>query len=355
MDPTVRLLRLMALLQQQPEWSGQRLAESLGVTPRTIRRDISRLRELGYTVEAAPGVDGGYRLRAGSVLPPLVLTDEEVVVLAVGLRAATLTGVSGSSETALAAVAKIEGLLPGRLRARVEALADEVVTLAGPGGGGTDPEVLAVLALACRRREHVALGYTDARGHVTRRDVAPLRIVHAARRWYLVAHDVRRDAWRTFRVDRITSAEPMGGQARFDDPPDPAALVAESVTTSVYRWAATVRLEMPYALAVRRVAPTVGQLTAESATSTLLRIGADDLDWLARYLVGLTCDLEVVGPPELVEAFRRLGERLRRTGPRLSATTESAATTGDTLAPGQLRPESRPVRAPGGRPNDDPP
>jgi predicted DNA-binding transcriptional regulator YafY len=317
MDPTTRLLRLMALLQQRPDWTSHDLAEHLEVTARTIRRDITRLRDLGYAVDAAPGPDGGYRLRAGSVLPPLVLSDDEAVVLVVGLRVATLTGLSGSGESALSALAKLEGLLPHRLRARVSALADDVVSLTPPDEARTDPEVLATLALACRRQEHLALGYTDARGNATRRDVGPYRVVHADRRWYLVAQDLRRGVWRTFRIDRITDAQPLGGRVRFDDPPDAAALVAEAVTTAVYGWAATIRLELPYEQACRVVRPTVGQVVTETPSTSLLRIGADDLDWLARYLVGLGCDLEVVDPPELVEAIRELGRKLSTSGPQL--------------------------------------
>lgn len=317
MDPTIRLLRLVALLQQRHEWSSEDLAERLEVTSRTIRRDVARLRELGYAVDAAPGRGGGYRLRAGSALPPLVLTDDEAVVLAVGLRVATLSGVSGSGDTAVSALAKLEELLPSRLRARVAALGADVVSLTGTGGAATDPSLLAVLALACRRRERVALAYTDARGNASRRDVAPYRVVHAGRRWYLVAHDVRRDAWRTFRIDRVTAAEPLGGRVVFDDPPDAAALVAEAVTTAVYPWAATVRLALPYRAAVARVPPTVGQVTEETDTTSLLRIGAVDLDWLARYLVGLTCGLEVIDPPELVGAINELGRQLAATGPRI--------------------------------------
>ena len=335
MDPTVRLLRLMALLQQRPDWTSQDLAEELAVTTRTVRRDIARLRELGYVVDASPGRDGGYRLHAGSVLPPLVLTDDEAVMLAVGLRVAALSGLSDSSSTAVSAVAKLEGLLPSRLQARVEALAEDVVSLTGPAAGETDPSVLSVLALACRRREYVALGYTDARGNRTRRDVAPLRVVYAERRWYLVAHDVRRDAWRTFRIDRVTAAEPIGGRVDFHDPPDPAALVSESVTSAPYPWTATVRLGLPYVSAVRQVPPTVGYVSTESDTTSLLRIGAYDLDWLARYLVGLTCDIEVVDPPQLVEALRALGDQLRTTGPVLTGPRPDAAPTdGRSARPG---------------------
>lgn len=318
MDPTSRLLRLLGLLQQRPDWSSEELADHLGVTSRTIRRDVARLRDLGYAVDAAPGPDGGYHLRAGSALPPLVLSDDEAVVLVVGLRVAALSGVSGSSQSAVSALTKLEGLLPPRLRARVSALGDDVISLTPPEEAGTDPEVLATLALACRRQEHVSLGYVDARGRPSRRDVGPYRVVHADRRWYLVASDLRRDVWRTFRVDRISDAQPLGGRLRFTDPPDAAALVAESVTTSVYRWHATIRLHVPLAAARRLIRPTTGQLTEESETITVLRIGANDLAWLARFLVGLDCDLEVVEPSGLVEAFRDLGRRLSATGPYLA-------------------------------------
>jgi predicted DNA-binding transcriptional regulator YafY len=313
MDPTVRLLRLLALLQQRPDWSSSELADRLGVTERTVRRDVTRLRDLGYAVDASPGRDGGYRLRGGSALPPLVLTDDEAVVLAIGLRAATLSGLAGSGETAVAALAKLEELLPSRLRDRVTALGEDVVSLTAPGTDATDPAVLAALALACRRRERVALGYTDAQGNASRRDIEPYRVVHAGRRWYLVARDVRRDAWRTFRIDRVTAVELLGGRVTFVDPPDPAALVSEAVTAAVYRWVATVRLHLPEPVAVRLVPPTVGQVSAETATTSLLRIGANDLDWLARELVGLADEFEVIDPPELVEALRELGRQLTTT------------------------------------------
>lgn len=317
MDPTTRLLRLMSLLQQRPDWTSVELADHLGTTTRTVRRDVTRLRELGYEVDAAPGPQGGYRLRAGSVLPPLVLSDDEAIVLVVGLRVAALSGVSGSGDSAVSALAKLEGLLPKRLQARVSALAADVVSLTPPEDAGTDPEVLATLALACRRQEHVALDYIDARGNATRRDIGPYRVVHAERRWYLVAQDLRRQAWRTFRIDRITSAQTLGGRVRFTDPPDPAQLVAESVTTAVYAWTATIRLEVPLRSARRLIRPTVGQLAEETDTTTMLRIGAHDLDWLARYLVGLDCDLEVVEPPELLDAINALGRRLAASGPQL--------------------------------------
>jgi predicted DNA-binding transcriptional regulator YafY len=317
MDPTVRLLRVIALLQQRHVWSSEELASRLKVDRRTIRRDVTRLRELGYAVDATTGRGGGYSLRAGSALPPLVLSDEEAVLLAAGLRMATVTGVAGAGETAVSALTKLEDLLPARLRARVAALGTDVVSLAGPAASAADPAVLAVLALACHRGERVALGYTDSRGVTSRRDVAPHRLVHAEHRWYLAALDIRRGVWRTFRVDRVDEAELLGGRVDLGEAPDAAAMVAEAVTTAVYTWRASIRLELPLEHAARLVPPTVGQLRAEAPATTLLRIGADDLDWLARYLIGLTCGFEVLEPPELVAALRRVGRELATTGARV--------------------------------------
>ncbi len=310
MDPTLRALHLLALLQQHVAPTSGELARLLGVTPRTVRRDVTRLRELGYAVDASPGRDGGYRLHAGSALPPLVLTDDEAVLVALGLRTATLTGVAGSADVSLSALAKLEGLLPDRLRSRVEAVAATVVSLTAADEGEVDPSTLAVLALACRRREHAALEYVDARGTATRRDVAPLRIVHASRRWYLVAYDERRAGWRTFRIDRVTAAEPLGGRVRFDDPPDPVELVAEAITRAPYRWVATVRLFLAHEVAARRVPPTVAQLTPEPDGTTLVHLAGNELEWIARELVGLHCGFEVLEPPELRVAIRELGRRL---------------------------------------------
>lgn len=310
-DPTTRLLDLVTLFQRRDEWSSTELAERLGVTTRTIRRDVTRLRDLGYAVEATPGVYGGYRLAGGEALPPLVLTDDEAVSLAVGLRAATVSGVLGVDEIAVSALAKLENLLPARLRARVSALGVSTVTLAAPGEAGVDPETLAVLALACRRRERVLLGYRDRGGRVTRRDVDPHRLVNAGPRWYLVAHDVRKAAWRTFRVDRVTDAFPTGARIEVVDPPDAAALVAKAVSSGPYQWQAAVRLALPHDHARRLIPPTTGMLAADGEDATVLQLGADDLRWVAHYLVGLDCDFEVLEPPDLVDELRELGRRLQ--------------------------------------------
>lgn len=321
MDATLRTLQLLALLQQHAAPTSGQLARWLEVTPRTVRRDVTRLRELGYAVDSSPGRDGGYRLRAGSALPPLVLTDDEAVLVALGLRAAALTGLAGSTDLSLSTLAKLEGLLPERLRARVEAVAEAVVSLTADEDGGVDPSTLAVLALTCRREEYAAVGYVDAHGTATRRDVAPLRIVHAARRWYLVAFDLRRDGWRTFRIDRVTAAEPLGGRVRFDHPPDPAELVTDAITRAPYRWVATVRLFLSHDVAARRVPPTVARLTPETGGTTLLHLAGNELAWVARELVGLHCGFEVLEPPELVAALRDLGRVLVETNGEIGHST----------------------------------
>ena len=200
-----RLLRMLALLQSRPDWSGPELAQRLDVTTRTIRNDVARLRELGYPVDAVPGVAGGYRLSAGTEMPPLLLDDEEVVAVAVGLRTAASTSIEGIEETALRAFAKLDQLLPSRLRKRVGALQSHVEPLYWrPPDATVDPESLAVFSMACRDREQVRFDYADKGGTQTRRLVEPFRLVPAGHRWYLVAWDVRRDDWRTFRLDRTS-------------------------------------------------------------------------------------------------------------------------------------------------------
>lgn len=202
-DPSGRLLRLLSLLQAPRECSGTELAERLGVTSRTVRRDVERLRELGYPVRASQGNTGGYRLGSGAAMPPLLLDDEEAVAIALGLRTVATAAISGLDDAALRALAKIEQVLPVRLRPRVAALAEAAVTLPPPGGPDADPESLVALASACFAHERTRFGYTKLDGTSGRRHVEPHRLVAAGRRWYLVAYDVDREDWRSFRLDRI--------------------------------------------------------------------------------------------------------------------------------------------------------
>src|SRR5690606_16107053 len=221
-----RTLRLLSLLQTHRHWPGPALADRLGVSVRTLRRDIDRLRELGYPVEASRGVDGGYQLAAGAALPPLVLDDEEAVALAVGLQAAAQGGVAGIAESSVRALAKVVQVMPPRLRRRVDALrAMTVPATFGGSAPNTDPGVLTALAQACRDTERVEFGYTARSGERTDRHVEPLRLVSLGRRWYLVAYDLTRHDWRSFRVDRIDAPRRTG--ARFLPRTLPAADAAE--------------------------------------------------------------------------------------------------------------------------------
>src|SRR5437016_8160914 len=202
LETSARLLRLLSLLQARRDWTGTELATRLGVTARTIRNDVDRLRGLGYPVDARPGVAGGYRLGAGGVLPPLLLDDDEAVAVAIGLRTAASGSIAGIEETSIRALAKLQQVLPSRLRHRVSAF--QSYALAMPSRGPrVDPDVLTVIASACRDHERLRFDYRAHSGTASRRTVEPYRLVNDRRRWYLVAWDTDRDAWRTFRVDRI--------------------------------------------------------------------------------------------------------------------------------------------------------
>ncbi|MCK6066576.1 MULTISPECIES: helix-turn-helix transcriptional regulator [Microbacterium] len=206
-DTTSRALSLLNLLQTHRHWPGPELAARLGVTERTVRRDVDRLRELGYRIESTPGAAGGYRLEAGSAVPPLLLTDEEAVAMAIGLRIAASQRLVGGAETALTALAKLDQVLPTAVRRRVAALADAVRPVGVGGGEAASTEVLGELALACRDSERVRFTYTSASGESTHRRVEPHTLSPADRHWYLLCWDLDRDDWRTFRVDRLSGIE----------------------------------------------------------------------------------------------------------------------------------------------------
>ncbi|MCL2729080.1 MAG: YafY family transcriptional regulator, partial [Actinomycetia bacterium] len=212
MDTPARLLNLLSLLQTPREWPGTELAERLEVSTRTIRRDVDRLRALGYPVEATMGSIGGYRLVAGTALPPLLLDDEEAVAIAVGLRAAAGSAVDGIEEASLRALTKLEQVLPSRLRYRVGALGSAVVSMTG-GGPRVDPAALTVLAGAIANHERVRFAYRAGDGAESRRHAEPQRLVASGRRWYLVAWDLDRDDWRMFRVDRLSDVTATGARA----------------------------------------------------------------------------------------------------------------------------------------------
>ncbi|WP_413756526.1 helix-turn-helix transcriptional regulator [Streptomyces sp. MMBL 11-3] len=313
METSARLLRLLSLLQAHREWSGPALADRLGVTPRTIRRDVDRLRELGYPVNASPGTGGGYQLGAGAELPPLLLDDDEAVAVAVGLRTAAGQGIEGIGESSVRALAKLEQVLPHRLRRRVGALnAFTVPLLRGPRPSAVDPAVLTELAAACRDSERLRLDYRGHDGTATRRTVEPHRLVCTEHRWYLVAWDVDRDDWRTFRVDRITPRPPHGPRFAPRESPagDLAAYVAEGVSTRAYTTHAVVRLHVPLAEAAGHVPPSSGTLEAEGPDSCLLRTGAASLDVMVIHVMLLGLPFEVLEPVELIDAISTARDRL---------------------------------------------
>ncbi|MET9019649.1 WYL domain-containing protein [Actinopolymorpha sp. NPDC004070] len=304
MDPSVRLLRLLSLLPSRPWWPGQDLAVRLGVSPRTLRRDMNRLRELGYPVRATGGQAGGYAVGAGGRLPPLLLDDEEAVATTLGLQLAATSAVAGIESAAVAALAKLVQVLPSRRRERVQALQETTVQVPAPPQPTVDPAVLTLLATACRRIEGVRFSYTDHRGRASTREVAPHQIVRSAGRWYLVAMDRGRQEWRTFRIDRITQPALTNQHHRLADPPDAAAMVLSATKLAIRRYEARILLHLEYETAARSFHGQIVEPTPDGRA--ILRVGADDLPSLAAYATGLSYDFEVLGPPELrVEVHRR--------------------------------------------------
>jgi predicted DNA-binding transcriptional regulator YafY len=283
------MLRLLSLLQTRREWSGAELAERLGVTDRTVRRDIDRLRELGYPVDATTGTAGGYRLASGRDLPPLLLDDDEAVAIAVGLRTAT-SGVHGIEDAALRALAKLEQVLPARLRAQVTAVGAATVAVPEDAVASADPETVAVLAIACRDHELVSFGYRRRDGSASHRRVEPHALVSAYRRWLLLAFDPAAKDWRIFRVDRISAPAPT--RQRFTPRPipdgDAAEYVGRSLAAAPYRYTARVVVRAP-AERVRAALsqPLPGKVIALDADRCEVRCGADDLRLIAHDLLDI--------------------------------------------------------------------
>jgi predicted DNA-binding transcriptional regulator YafY len=309
-----RLLRLAALLTTRPWWAAEALAQRLEVTPRTVRRDIQRLRELDYPVESVPGPGGGYRLGSGSGLPPLQLDAEEAVAVAVCLRLAAANSVGGVQDAAPRALAKLERMLPPRVRKRVAAIEAATVPLGDPTEL-VDPDVLLQVAEACRASERLRFQYVSRDDVRSRRYVEPLRIVQVARRWYLAAFDLDRDDWRTFRLDRISRPYTTAERFTFDEEPDAAELVAAALSGTPYRFLAVVRVLAPLDEVAARVPPWVATLEADG-DATRLTAGANHLDGLAAHLASIGFDLEVLDPPELRDELAAMAERLARAGSR---------------------------------------
>ena len=314
-----RTLRLLSLLQTHRHWGGTELAERLGVSGRTLRRDVDRLRELGYPVEATRGVDGGYQLAAGSSMPPLLLDDEEAVALAVGLHAAAHGAVAGIEESSVRALAKIVQVMPPRLRHRINALQAMTVPMVWSTTGWSsgrpllDPSDLTVAAQACRDQERVTFAYVARDGQRSDRRVEPHRLVSLGRRWYLVAFDLDRQDWRSFRLDRVESMRSTGH--RFEPRPLPAPDAADFVRAGIESLPASYAVEVTVFAGADVVRERIGRWCAveeDAAGRCTVRMKADSLDWPAMALGMVGADFEVVAPVELADVVRDWGTRFTR-------------------------------------------
>jgi len=308
-----RMLRLLSLLQTHRYWPGTELAERLEVSPRTLRRDVDRLRELGYPVDAARGVAGGYQLQAGAAVPPLLLDDEEAVAIAVGLRTAAAGAVAGLEETSVRALAKVIQLLPPRLRKRIDAL--QSVTSPGTFGGGptVDANALTTIAMACRGEERLRFDYAPRDGAIAGRQVEPHRLVSLGRRWYLAAWDLDRGDWRSFRVDRLTNPALTGARFRPREIPggDPVEWMRSRLAAIPSRYEVSIRIALP----AEKVKATVGQWGAVeplTADESRLRMSVDDLSWPVWVLGALGADFTIESPEELHAKVRATAEVLLR-------------------------------------------
>lgn len=303
-DTPGRMLALLSLLERRPQWSGPELADRLGVTERTVRRDINRLRQLGYPVEASPGVSGGYQLGRGGRLPPLLLADDEAVAVALGLRVAIDGSVTGLEEAALSVLARLDQLLPQALAARVRALQLATTSVEWSDAERVASELLVALGQACARAERVRFSYADRAGRKSGRLVEPYRLVRVGPRWYLVARDVDRRDWRTFRLDRLTGLEVVGTPFVLTDPPDAAALVRQGLRVREWPAMARLRIGAPADVVARAIPGAVGILESDAGT-TIVDVGSTSLDRLVSYIAGLRLPCEVLDPPELRATLRR--------------------------------------------------
>lgn len=319
LETSARLLRLLSLLQMQRVWTGSELAQRLGVSGRTVRKDIDRLRELGYPVNASRGSVGGYQLGSGAAMPPLLLDDEEAVAVTMGLRTAAGGSISGIEDASLRALAKLEQVLPSRLRRRVTTLHNATVLVPRDRPAPTlDSGVLSTLAAACRDHERLRIDYRDHAGSSRRRMVEPHRLVNWGRRWYLVAWDVDRQDWRTFRADRIEPRTPTGPRFTPRKPPaaDLAAYVSRGVSAAAWRYRARVTVHAPAERIAERINPAVGVLEPVDDHTCVLDTGADSIETLAVYLGLLDAEFTVTEPDELVAHIRELATRYQRATPQ---------------------------------------
>jgi predicted DNA-binding transcriptional regulator YafY len=302
-DTPGRMLELLSLLQTRRSWGGVELASRLEVTERTVRRDIERLRHLGYPVEAVPGRFGGYQLSRGGRLPPLLFNDEEAAAIVIGLRSAIDGSVTGLEESALSALAKLDQILPAHVAGRVRALHESTASMLWHGPQEqVDGGYLILLAHACSAQERARFDYVDKTGAATSRLIEPLRLVRSGWRWYLVAWDVDRSDWRTFRLDRITNPESVGTRFETRSHPDPVEIMTDGAAMGGYPFRARIRLPLPVEEATRVVPRTVAVLEDEGG-STVIELGSTNVERMVGYLAGLNPPCEVLDPPELRHAL----------------------------------------------------
>ncbi|WP_211768990.1 helix-turn-helix transcriptional regulator [Kutzneria sp. CA-103260] len=312
LETSARLLRLLSLLQARQDWSGAELASRLEVDVRTVRRDVDRLRNLGYPVDASPGVAGGYRLGVGASLPPLLLDDEEAVAVAISLRTAAAGSVAGIEETSIQALTKLEHMLPSRLRHRVSAL-QAVVVHTPSYGPSVDAEVLATVAGACREHMRLRFDYRAHNGSASRRQVEPHSLVNIGRRWYVLGWDLDRTDWRTFRLDRLELKTPTGPRFQPRTPPaDAATFVSKGVTGRAYKFEGKFLMHAPIDQVAEKVTPTAGRLEPVDDSSCILHAGADSLLGIAVFISMYGFEFEVLEPVEMVGYLRDHIARMQR-------------------------------------------
>lgn len=310
LETSARLLELLSLLQLKRDWTSSELADRLGVSTRTVRADIGKLRSLGYPVDARPGVAGGYRLAAGTAMPPLLLDDDEAVAVAVGLGAVA-TWRLGVEETSLTALAKLEQVLPSRLRRRVDAVR-EATSVVPRAGLPLDLSLLGAVASAIRGHERLRFGYTKPGGSEEARHTEPQRLVSWGALWYLLAWDLDRDDWRVFRVDRMVPHAPTGARFRPRVIPedDVVEYVVRRVSKGAWKYRARVLVHAPAAkVAAKILIPVDIEVVNESTCR--VELGSDDPDRLALWMAQLDVDIEVIEGDELAVAFDRLATRFR--------------------------------------------
>jgi predicted DNA-binding transcriptional regulator YafY len=303
---------MLSLLQTRREWSGPDLAERLEVDVRTVRRDVERLRSLGYPVHATPGVSGGYRLGAGAAPPPLLLDDDEAVAMAVSLTTAAGGSVTGIEETSLRALTKLEQVLPSRLRHRVKAMTSVLVSL---GSHITvDPAMLTTIAAACRDHQRLRFGYSDSEGVPSGRTVEPFRLACSAHRWYLLAFDVDRQAWRTFRLDRLDGGPVLGARFTPREPPseDVAEYLKQAFFGAPHRYVAMVTVQGPADVVAEQAGDSAALVEAVDENSCVLHVGGWSPAEITVYLSRISFDFQVDGPPELVARLRLVADRFVR-------------------------------------------